>query len=220
MVGIKVLCRQTWCWRKNRKFYILQATGSDLSHWVWLEHIWDLKAHLQSDTLLPTRSHLLRESPHLEAICFQTTAPCLRQKQTSTLTIKWISLKLSFMTNISDLFTYLYVGEVNLVWVDVAQGDLEFVVCLKMTLNDQTHRCWDWKYAPPCLVYEVLWILPRVSCMPGKHLINSAASPVGSVIFVTGSPLYPGQPGTHYPLSLRGARFKGMRLHTHPLGLC
>lgn len=39
------------------------------------------------------------------------------------------------MTNISDLFTYLYVGGVNLVWFDVAQGDLEFVVYVKMTLN-------------------------------------------------------------------------------------
>lgn len=36
------------------------------------------------------------------------------------------------MTNTSDLFTYLYVGGVNLIWFDVAQGDL---VYLKMTLN-------------------------------------------------------------------------------------
>ena len=36
-----------------------QATGSGLSHWVWLEHIKDLKAHLHNDTLPPTKPHLL-----------------------------------------------------------------------------------------------------------------------------------------------------------------
>lgn len=39
------------------------------------------------------------------------------------------------MTNISDLFTYLYVAGVNLVWFAVPQGDLEFVVYVKMTVN-------------------------------------------------------------------------------------
>ena len=38
----------------------LQATGSDLSQSVCLEHIWNLKARLHSETLPPTKSHLFQ----------------------------------------------------------------------------------------------------------------------------------------------------------------
>ena len=40
----------------------LSGKGSGLSHWVCLAHILDLKVHLHSDTLPPTRPHLLQQA--------------------------------------------------------------------------------------------------------------------------------------------------------------
>ena len=71
MAGSTAVCRQTWCCGEELKvlYLDLQATGrgqwstlgvawasrlagdiSKLSHWPWLQHIGDLKAHLHSDT--------------------------------------------------------------------------------------------------------------------------------------------------------------------------
>ena len=52
MAGSMAACRQTWCWRRSREFYILTgrqpgetrdclpkaARGGSLPHWVELEH--------------------------------------------------------------------------------------------------------------------------------------------------------------------------------------
>ena len=77
MVGSMAARRQTWCW--SRKWYILQATGSQLT--VILSGTWrkDLKARPHSDTLPSTRPHLLIVPLPLGAVFFQTTARTIRK---------------------------------------------------------------------------------------------------------------------------------------------
>ena len=54
-------CRQTWRWKRSWEFYILIHRQQNETVW-YIRHsfsIGDLKAHPHSDTLSPTRPHLL-----------------------------------------------------------------------------------------------------------------------------------------------------------------
>jgi hypothetical protein len=60
MVGSMAACRQAWCWGGSYKFYIwiCRQQEETVPHWPDLS-FWDLKTWLHSDTLPPTRPHLL-----------------------------------------------------------------------------------------------------------------------------------------------------------------
>lgn len=62
------------------------------------------------------------------------------------------------------IFKKSYMAQIGLNSLYVLKNDLELLIFLPLP-----SKCWDYKLVPPHLVYMVLRIEPRASCMVGEQ---------------------------------------------------